>query len=67
MEISYVGSASRNQLLNGANGHIEDANPVPYGSFFTPDPMTGAYWNTPRSGPTAYLLARPPTSTTGVR
>ena len=26
MEVSYVGSASRNQLLNGANGHIQDAN-----------------------------------------
>jgi Carboxypeptidase regulatory-like domain/TonB-dependent Receptor Plug Domain len=46
MEISYVGSASRNQLLNGANGHIEDANTVPYGAFFTPDPKTGTYWNT---------------------
>ena len=37
-EFSYVGSASRNQLENGGNGHIEDANPVPYGSFFKPDP-----------------------------
>ncbi len=45
-EVSYVGSASRNQLLNGANGHIEDENMVAYGSFFTPDPKTGTYWNT---------------------
>ena len=45
MEISYVGSASRNQLENGANGHIFDANPVPYGAFFTPDPLTGKYTN----------------------
>jgi len=45
-EFSYVGSASRNQLLNGANGHIEDANSVALGSFFQPDPKTGTYWNT---------------------
>jgi hypothetical protein len=38
MQASYVGSMSRNQLLNGNNGHIEDANPVPYGAFFLPDP-----------------------------
>ena len=37
-EVSYVGSASRNQLENGSNGHIEDANPIAYGAFFTPDP-----------------------------
>ena len=29
-EISYVGSMSRNQFLNGGNGHIEDANPIAY-------------------------------------
>jgi hypothetical protein len=46
MEVSYVGSASRNQLLNGGNGHIEDANTVAFGAFFTPDPKTGTYWNT---------------------
>jgi hypothetical protein len=45
MEISYVGSASRNQLENGGNGHIEDANPIAYGAFFTPDPKTGVYEN----------------------
>jgi len=44
-EISYVGSMSRNQLENGANGHIDDANPVAYGAFFTPDPTTGNYNN----------------------
>jgi hypothetical protein len=37
-QASYVGSLSRNQLLNGSNGHIEDANPTPYGSYFLPDP-----------------------------
>ncbi len=45
-EISYVGSMSRNQLINGWNGHIEDANPIAYGAFFTPDPTTGNYNNT---------------------
>jgi len=45
-EVSYVGSASRNQLENGANGHINDANPIAYGAFFTPDPKTGTYNNT---------------------
>jgi hypothetical protein len=40
-EVSYVGSASRNQLENGTNGHISDANPVPLGAFFAPDPRTG--------------------------
>ena len=44
-EFSYVGSASRNQLENGGNGHINDGNPVPYGSFFQPDPLTGALGN----------------------
>lgn len=50
-EVSYVGSYSRNQLLNGANGHIEDVNPIAYGAFFTPDPVTGKYENiSPTSG-----------------
>lgn len=44
-EVSYVGSMSRNQLLNGANGHIQDANPIAYGAFFTPNPLTGQYNN----------------------
>jgi hypothetical protein len=33
MEISYVGSASRNQLLNGTS-KLYDANPVPIGALF---------------------------------
>jgi hypothetical protein len=41
-EVSYVGSASRNQLENGANGHISDDNPIPVGAFFHPDPITGS-------------------------
>jgi hypothetical protein len=44
-EFSYVGSVSKNQLLNGANGHIQDQNPVPYGAFFSPDPVTGVLMN----------------------
>ncbi|HEY2466823.1 MAG TPA: TonB-dependent receptor [Terracidiphilus sp.] len=44
-EVSYVGSASREQLENGSNGHISDANAVPYGSFFLPDPLTGVLGN----------------------
>ncbi len=40
-EVSYVGSASRNQLLNGSNGHLNDANPVALGAFFKPDLRTG--------------------------
>ncbi len=51
MEISYVGSMSRNQLLDGDYGHIEDGNPVPYGAFFTPNLVTGLYENPyPTSG-----------------
>ncbi len=44
-EASYVGSMSRNQFLNGGNGHILDANPIAYGAFFTPDPKNGLYEN----------------------
>ncbi len=37
MEVSYVGSMSRNQLLNGS-GNLFDANSIAYGSFFKPNP-----------------------------
>jgi hypothetical protein len=40
MEISYVGSTSRNQLLNGTS-KLYDANPVPVGAFF--GPVTNPY------------------------
>lgn len=36
-EFSYVGSMSRNQLLNGAS-LLYDVNPVAIGAFFKPDP-----------------------------
>jgi hypothetical protein len=45
IEVSYVGSMSRNQFLNGGNGHIEDANMIPYGAFFKPNPKDGKYHN----------------------
>jgi hypothetical protein len=44
MEVSYVGSASGNQLINGNNGRIYDANNTPFGAFWTPDPKTDQYW-----------------------
>jgi hypothetical protein len=44
-QVSYVGSLSRNQLLNGANGHISDANPIPFGAFFKPDPLKNVLEN----------------------
>ena len=37
MEISYVGSASRNQLLNG-NSNLFNVNPVALGAYFKPNP-----------------------------
>jgi hypothetical protein len=40
MEVSYVGSLSRNQLLDGS-GNLLDVNPVPYGSMFGVDPVLG--------------------------
>jgi hypothetical protein len=52
---------SRNQLENGANGHIEDANPVAYGAFFGVDPKTGVVMNyapiTPPNSPSGYSLS----------
>jgi len=50
-QASYVGSMSRNELTNGGNGHIDDANPIAYGSFFLADPLTGTLGNpSPISG-----------------
>jgi hypothetical protein len=58
MQASYVGSMSRNQLLNGSNGHIEDANGIGDQALFTPDPKTGKYENTapisPANGSDSY-------------
>ncbi|MGA3044989.1 MAG: TonB-dependent receptor [Terracidiphilus sp.] len=44
-QVSYVGSNSRNQFLNGNNGKISDPNAVPYGAYFLPDPKTGTLQN----------------------
>jgi hypothetical protein len=38
-EVSYVGNRSRDLLL--ASGSFDNLNPVPYGAFFGPDPVTG--------------------------
>ncbi|HEV7220364.1 MAG: carboxypeptidase regulatory-like domain-containing protein [Terriglobales bacterium] len=40
-ELSYVGNKSKDELINGNNGKIDDLNNVPIGSFFRPDPTTG--------------------------
>ncbi|HUA16432.1 MAG TPA: carboxypeptidase regulatory-like domain-containing protein [Verrucomicrobiae bacterium] len=39
-EVSYVGNQSRNELLNGSNGKIDDLNSVQPGGYFFPDPTT---------------------------
>lgn len=44
-QASYVGSASFNQLENGKNGHIQDANEIPFGAFSAVDQVTGQYEN----------------------
>jgi hypothetical protein len=46
MEASYVGSMSRNQLLNGTS-NLGDPNPVPLGAYFKPDPVTGVLASNP--------------------
>jgi hypothetical protein len=43
-EFSYVGSMSRNQLLDGSQ-NLLDVNPVPYGSIFGVDPVLGVIVN----------------------
>jgi hypothetical protein len=43
-EFSYVGSMSRNQLLDGSQ-NLLDVNPVPLGAFFQADPVTGVLVN----------------------
>jgi hypothetical protein len=44
-EVSYVGNQSRNELINGANGKIDDLNAVQPGSYFFPDPTTAVQPN----------------------
>ncbi len=44
MEVSYVGSASRHQILGGGTVTLSP-NLVPYGAYFKPDPVTGILAN----------------------
>jgi Carboxypeptidase regulatory-like domain/TonB-dependent Receptor Plug Domain len=39
-EASYVGNASRNELINGSNGKLYDQNAVQPGGYYYPDPTT---------------------------
>lgn len=41
-EVSYVGNQSRNELINGGNGKINDLNAVQPGGYYFPDPKTTA-------------------------
>jgi hypothetical protein len=40
-EVAYVGNKSYNELINGANGNIDNLNNVLPGAFFFPDPVLG--------------------------
>ncbi len=42
-EVSYVGNQSRNELLNGGNGKVDDLNSIVPGTYYFPDPKTGNY------------------------
>lgn len=42
-EVSYVGNQSRNELLNGANGKVDDLNAVQPGSYYFQDPYNNLY------------------------
>jgi len=39
-EVSYIGNQSRNELINGSNGKIDDLNAVQPGGYFFGDPTT---------------------------
>ena len=45
-EISYVGNKDTNELLNGANGKISDANSIQPGTYFGTDPKTNGFVST---------------------
>src|SRR5208337_2075263 len=40
LELSYIGNQSRNELLNGGNGKIDDLNAVQPGGYYYVDPKT---------------------------
>jgi hypothetical protein len=41
-EVSYIGNQSRNELINGSNGKIDDLNAVQPGGYFFGDPTASA-------------------------
>ena len=49
-EFSYVANRSRNEFINGGNGHYDDLNAIQPGAFFHPDPITGATLSPTGSG-----------------
>ena len=52
-EVSYVGSASRNQYLSGSTSE-SSVNQIPYGAYFKEaDPITGKFTNPAPCGPPA--------------
>ena len=44
-EVSYIGNQSRNELINGGNGKIDDLNAVQPGGYFSGDPTTSVQPN----------------------
>jgi carboxypeptidase family protein len=40
LEVSYIGNQSRNELINGANGKLDDLNAIQPGGYYFPDPTT---------------------------
>ncbi len=44
-EVSYIGNQSKNELINGGNGKIDDLNAVQPGGYYFPDPTTGIQEN----------------------
>jgi hypothetical protein len=42
-EVSYVGNQSKNELLNGANGKVNDINAVRPASYYSLDPVKNLY------------------------
>jgi hypothetical protein len=44
-EVSYIGNQSKNELINGSNGKIDDLNAVQPGGYYFPDPTTAVQAN----------------------
>src|SRR5262249_43331776 len=57
MELSYVGSASRNQILGGGTNTLSP-NLVPMGAYWLPDPVTGVVVNPNPIGSSSTLNAQ---------